>query len=649
MDTESLAVSEVNSALGVADYLKSYITQGEKGPCLDGYICTYSKKGYKKADEAGRAPAQVKGREATSAELMQDRISYQVDLADLMTYRREGGTIFFVVLIDKDNPTHKRIYYNPLLPYDLNEIIGGKENQDSIAIHLKPFPTGKAMEDVVLTFAGNRIKQFGIVQSDEFHNYSFKEIIEKGGVAAPYSFNIGYTSIQKDEDRRPFSYFFDHDFYIYYHSDPFGSLIPMQHISRMEMVSTNVPCSLKVGNVEFFNRCYIYFLQDRTVYGFRKIISENSVPRTSLSIENVSGQSEDGAAEKQVRKSATESIEDEKFTFLVEVFAEKDEQGRQKVNYTYKVVGDLNDRINIEEFLLALFKEDGYTLNGVISQWHPSSEDLKAVQLDAIKEQYDYLLKVRKALELIGCHEALACNGISKDDDLRLKCLVASVVDGVAVGYQNEIPEIAVYNVANLHLLLFFDRQEDGKYLIRSIPGEQVKCHTEDDAGIHPTSFYTVIDDKEYLRISNLDMDKVVNSICSFEDVVHYDRANYSVLFMLMAYDECGNNKFLDAAREIAEWLVSRDSENTTLYVMNFYQCMKRSGTLKEKDRKAIRKIIRDTKNNPEYLAGCYLLLDQSKKAAGQLSGLPLEQRRAFLSLPIAKFMDKEIRVQLES
>lgn len=131
MNIESLAVSAVNSALGTADYLKSFINEGEKGPCLDGYICTYTKKGYRKKDESGRAPVQVKGRKVVAAELLSERISYPVDLPDLRTFRREGGAIFFVVLIDKKNPDHKRIYYNPLLPYDLNEIINGKEDQGS--------------------------------------------------------------------------------------------------------------------------------------------------------------------------------------------------------------------------------------------------------------------------------------------------------------------------------------------------------------------------------------------------------------------------------------------------------------------------------------------------------------------------------------
>lgn len=66
MNIESLAVSAVNSALGTADYLKSFINEGKK---------------------------------VVTAE------------------------------IDKNNPDHKRIYYNPLLPYDLNEIINGKEDQ----------------------------------------------------------------------------------------------------------------------------------------------------------------------------------------------------------------------------------------------------------------------------------------------------------------------------------------------------------------------------------------------------------------------------------------------------------------------------------------------------------------------------------------
>ena len=45
---------------------------------------------------------------------------------DLSSYRKEGGTIYFVVQIKEDG-TNKKIYYNTLLPYVINQLLNGIE------------------------------------------------------------------------------------------------------------------------------------------------------------------------------------------------------------------------------------------------------------------------------------------------------------------------------------------------------------------------------------------------------------------------------------------------------------------------------------------------------------------------------------------
>ncbi len=61
---------------------------------------------------------------------------------------------------------------------------------------------------------------------------------------------------------------------------------------------------------------------------------------------------------------------------------------------------------------------------------------------------------------------------------------------------------------------------------------------------------------------------------------------------------------------------------------------------LTEKHRRDIRKICREAKGNIEFQSGCYLLLDQEKKAAECIDKLPTEKREAFLSYPIMRFMN---------
>lgn len=643
MNIESLAVSAVNSALGTADYLKSFINEGEKGPCLDGYICTYTKKGYRKKDESGRAPVQVKGRKVVAAELLSERISYPVDLPDLRTFRREGGAIFFVVLIDKKNPDHKRIYYNPLLPYDLNEIINGKEDQGSITIHLKPFPSGKEMEDAVFAFASDRIKQFGIVKNPEYRNFSFDEIIHKSGIHGPYSFTIGYTTVQEKDKERPFSYFFNHDFYIYYNTDPFGNMIPMQHVSHLEMVSTDIPCSLKVDNTEYFNHCFIYYQKDKTIYGFKNVDDYVKGKQSGRAVLNPN--ISDCVPKPLNEKTEVDTME---FPFAAIVYAKKDEHESHKVGFTYNINGFLGTRINTIAFLLALIENQEYSLNGKVSEVYLSADELQMLKIDEVRRYYDYLLKVKEVLKRIGCHRDLACNEISEEDHRRISYLIASVLNGTAIEFQNEIPKLVVYDISNLRLLLLFEKQEDGKYLIRPLPDKIMECYTEDDDGIHPTSFYTTFDGEDFERISNLDMFKVASSICSYEDIVHYGRANWTLLSMLSAYDRSGDAELLNAAQTIAEWLVTRENTDVAIGKLNLYQCQKRKRKLTGKERKDIRKMMNSKRANLEFQAGCYLLLDKSKEAAECLDKLPNERKAAFLAYPIMKFMSDDALNQME-
>ena len=47
-DTELIGTSTVKLAIAPSEYLKAFISEGDKGPSLDGYICGFSKTGYKK-------------------------------------------------------------------------------------------------------------------------------------------------------------------------------------------------------------------------------------------------------------------------------------------------------------------------------------------------------------------------------------------------------------------------------------------------------------------------------------------------------------------------------------------------------------------------------------------------------------------------
>jgi hypothetical protein len=196
--------------------------------------------------------------------------------------------------------------------------------------------------------------------------------------------------------------------------------------------------------------------------------------------------------------------------------------------------------------------------------------------------------------------------------------------------------------------MLFFEKQKDGSYLIKKVPDRVLNCRVEDDEGnIYPTSFYTIFGTDSYEKISNLDLDSCVKSITAYENIIHFERANMSLLHMLSAYDNTGREDLLDAALKISTWMVEKEAPDTTISLMNFYQCLKRKGLFGEDERNSVKELTKD-QENPEVLAGCYLLLDDSEDAAKEIKGLDKDRKDFFFNYPIMRFMDDKVRIGLE-
>ena len=652
-DTEGIAVAAVRAAIAGAVYLKGYISDNDKGPSLDGYICGYTKKGYKKEFESGRAQVQIKGKESKSSDLLKESISYPVEVADLKVFKQLHGAIFFVVLFEKGHTDHKRIYYNPLLPYDINDLLKDKEKQKTVTIYLKPFPTGKEMEDTVLTFIDNGKKQSPLISLDGNKNFSLEDVFKSHLLSAPISFSVGYTSIQKQKPENNFQYFFTHDFYVYFKNE-FGISIPMQHVDRLKMVNRIYPCSLCVGDTEYFDKCKITKLKDKTIYGFfstktlgyeerRKL--EPDLSTNVVVQEAVSNGKAAVKPKKKVQPANDEPFNMKRFPFTIEMTDdEPDELGRHKASYTYNITGNLSERINIGSFILELFDKKKYILNGHESPFNPPEDKIKGFDFDGLREELKHWKDVKEALDLVGCNEPLAFDGFTDEDEKRLNIFVASVLHHQPLKYNNPIPRFVLYQIHNLQLLIFYERQADGQYLLKKIPDEETQFEIEIAKGeIYPTSFYCKFTAEYFATISNLDFEQITSSVMAYENDPHFEQANMTLLRMLIAYDETGKEELLDAALKIATWLVEKKVPDITVVLMNFYQCMKRKGMFKTSEANSVRELMKN-QTKPDILAGCYLLLDDSEKAAEQIKLLDKDSQKAFLDYPIMKFMDENVK-----
>lgn len=655
-DTEGVAVAAVRAVIAGADYLKGYISDNDKGPSLDGYICGYTKKGYKKENESGRAQVQIKGKECKTSDLLQERISYPVEVADLKVFKQMRGAIFFVVLYEKGNTDHKRIYYNPLLPYDINDLLKDKEKQKTVTIYLRPFPKGKEMEDTVLTFIENSRKQSSLISLDGYKNFSLDDIFNSQIPNAQMSFSVGYTSVQHKKPDNNFQYFFSHDFYVYFKSGDLGIPVPAQHVDRLKMVNRIYPCSLCIGDTEYFDKCRVTILKDKTIYGFFSTKTLGYKEKRDLKPDlftNVVVQetASNGRQAKKIKKAEAarnNSLDVKKFPFVVVMNNEEpDELGRTKASYTYNIIGNLSERINIGSFILELLDKKKYSLNGHESPFNPPEDEIKSFDFEQLRGEVNYWKEIQSALNIVGCTEPLILDGFTDDDEKRLTSFMASVLHKLPLKYDNPMPELVLYPIHNLQLLVFFEKQSNGRYLIKKIPDKEIKCEMETPEGkTYPTSFYCMFTPENFAEISNLDFERVVDSINAYDNDPHLEKANMSMLYMLTAYDETGKDELLSAAMNIAAWLVDKSNPNTLLSLMNFYQCRKRMGTFDEVDRNSVNELMKD-QTAPDILAGCYLLLDDSKKAEEQIKHLDEDMKKAFMDYPIIKFMDEKVRAKL--
>jgi hypothetical protein len=140
---EQWGVDAVSLALSKTDTLCRFFKENDKTPLWDGYVIIYKNKDWNIENIIGKVSVQLKGKLATKNELAKDSISYPVKIVDLVNYKKNNGTIYFVTLINKRNTAKKTIYYETLTPKKIRSYIKGKEEQVTCTINLKRFPQDK--------------------------------------------------------------------------------------------------------------------------------------------------------------------------------------------------------------------------------------------------------------------------------------------------------------------------------------------------------------------------------------------------------------------------------------------------------------------------------------------------------------------------
>lgn len=151
MDIEKIATSAIITEISKTDMLSGYISEGDKEPCWDGSIYIHEDVKHTKKN-IKRIPTQVKGK-TVKEKKVKESIKYSISYDDLNAYMMDGGTLFFVVYIDKENGNVLQIYYTTLLPIRIMELIERKKNAYTVSFDKFPKDNKKKIEIVVEAYA----------------------------------------------------------------------------------------------------------------------------------------------------------------------------------------------------------------------------------------------------------------------------------------------------------------------------------------------------------------------------------------------------------------------------------------------------------------------------------------------------------------
>jgi len=578
MDIEKLATSAIEDAIAKTDYVTPYVNSGDKEPCWDGYLYAYTDASKKNEFFAGKVPVQVKGQ--TCDKFAESEHKYLVRVTDLKNFRIEGGTIYFVVQINDNGD--KKIFYNALLPFELNKMISEAGKKNKITVKMYEFPTNKnEITNIILNFVRDKENQ---VLLRKGKNISLEEIAEQIGLDK-CSFTFSYTGLGYNK-MEPYKYLFEHDVYLYAECKDLNLKVPIDHMWRAEICKTELDAEVRVGKVIYYNGYDVLHKPDSDELHIGKSIK-----------------------------------------FVI------NKDGTAKVQY--KLSGNLDERIVAEEMLIELIREKAVYVNNVRLEINPSEDELGAFELKKSESHLKHLKVVKEILDSLGVNESLDCDHLTEKDEEYIKMLILSQKHNEKIGFNNmHVPPIAYVQIGNLKIMLHFKEQDDGKYIIENYCDCRIEIAGEyTDGNRFPTSKYTILVAEDFATISNLNFDVIVDELVQMNNPGHISRTTLTLLEMLKAYDKIKNQMLLETAMRLADWL--KQVDETDVALINLLQCYYRTREMNEEEENTLEDMIARNREDRQLCAAAYILLGNSKRARSIIDTLTDEQKKVFEEYPV--------------
>lgn len=588
MDVESIAVSAVKDAISSTDYLQEYITDKDKGPAFDGCINVYSVAGnnYSKDKLESIVPVQIKGKVVNDSS--KKNIKYQIATSDLNIFLRRGGCLFFVVYIDHE--IHKKIYYAPLLPFEINRYLKGKSNQQTISVYFYTFPTDtNEIVNVVKDFARDMDRQV-ILKNCEYNLVQAKEDID----ISKLRYGFSYTGLGYDKNQIA-DYLLNHDLYLYASNQSKNINIVLGHITKTTEVIVKSSASIGTGGEQYYSSVDIKHTHEG------KYLSFGNEIKVGFSNGNI--------------------------------------------KLTYNLTGNLDQRIHDSEFILALFDNKEITINEKSIEIDPEKGDTESLHLNELRADLRYLNQVQSVLSSLGIEKSFEISKMDSKEEQYLNLLLIALGEKKTIQLKEdpEQPVIAL-KIGNLKVLLYFRCIKEHVFKIQNYFRTKVNVSCEDnDGNKFPTSQFVILEKNAYLTIDNLDFKSIEDDMKRFKNPFHFVKVYYSVMEMLKAYDQEHSPSLLQLAERLLQWLRSSDAVNIDFYTLNLYQCYRRERKLNPSEIQGLCKMSERWKDNNSIEAGIFILLGRQKDAVNYIAKMDQTEKNEFVNSPIYIFFQNDM------
>lgn len=573
---EQKAVSYLKLKITTCARLNPLISENDKTPSWDGNVLVYKSENFDKSNLESVVPVQVKGKWIDTMP-GDSEIKFSVEVPDLKNYQKSGGIFFFVVLC---NHVTNKIYYNSLLPIDLDGILKGKEKQKTISISMYSFPSDfpDEMYSIFKNFAFHSKRQY---QRDE----SIRTLYFDGKLKSlKTNVRIGYSIIPYNTKEDAINYMFKYPTYSYLRINDLNMDIVLGKIYVEKFIEKQeYEFEIEGKRINY----HIYREYDK---------NKNLIMRIG-----------------------------ENIYFDV---------SNKKLNF--KFADTLSDRI--KDFLFIkylLLNNDKIKENDVIAQNKVGEEIL----YKDIVEHLDFLIDFKELMKKFMVEKELLLKDMTQEEWNKMNALVNSCIYGKPVNYSLDgKPGIGIFEISNLKLLIFCKKVEDIEgYKLSNVfdyPSMGIK-YKNIDFMLSP--YFEILNKKRLLDIDNIDLDKVYDSIILLRTSDDYDEhINLYVLDLIGAYDINQRKEFLCLAEKLINYILkcTKDRRTKDIYKINKIQIKKRIKKLSSVDKNYLFN-LKTRAEELEFILCANILLESFEEAELVFKKLKKENQEKFAEYPI--------------